>query len=182
MSTPSLKALTGVYFRAGNFTFGGGEPTTAVVQRELVFVRRWLTAEQFALVFSLARITPGTNVLAFFAGTAWLLRGWKGAVLAVLSICLPSAAFVVWLTHSLVQWGDHPWVKAVSTTVMACASGMIAASAWLLIAPFVKLVGPLRTLVVAGGAAALALSGLSPIPVLAAAAIAGALWRDQAPR
>jgi hypothetical protein len=59
---------------------------------------------------------------------------------------------------------------------------MIAASAWLLIAPFVKLVGPLRTLVVAGGAAALALSGLSPIPVLAAAAIAGALWRDQAPR
>lgn len=182
MSTPSLKALTGVYFRAGNFTFGGGEPTTAVVQRELVFVRRWLTAEQFALVFSLARITPGTNVLAFFAGTAWLLRGWKGAVLAVLSICLPSAAFVVWLTHSLVQWGDNPWVKAVSTTVMACASGMIAASAWLLIAPFVKLVGPLRTLVVAGGAAALALSGLSPIPVLAAAAIAGALWRDKAPR
>jgi chromate transporter len=180
MPGPSLRALTGVYFRAGNFTFGGGEPTTAVVQRELVSIRRWLSPEQFGLVFSLARITPGTNVLAFFAGTAWLLRGWKAAVLAVLSICVPSAVFVVWLTWSLQQWGDHPLVKAAATAVLACASGMIAASCWLLISPFFRKAGFVRTLAFAGGAAGLALSGLSPISILALAAVAGALWRNRA--
>jgi len=180
MSKASLTEIAGVFLRAGNFTFGGGDPTMAVLQREMVNRRKWLSAEQYGLVYGLARVTPGTNVLAFYAGSAWLLRGVKAAALAVLSTCLPSAVVVVWLTYSLERWGSLAWVKAAGGAIMAAAVGMIAASAWLLIAPFFGKAGLAKTVVLAGGAAALAIAGVTPIPVLALAALAGFLWKGTA--
>jgi len=66
---PTLRQLTGVFFRIGNTTFGGGLPTMAALQREFVEQHHWLTPEDYALAFSLARITPGTNVIAFCAAS-----------------------------------------------------------------------------------------------------------------
>lgn len=152
----------------------------AVLQREMVNRRKWLTAEQYGLIYGLARVTPGTNVLAFYAGSAWLLRGLKAAALAVLSICLPSAAMVVWLTYSLERWGTLAWVKAASAAIMAAAAGMVAASAWLLVAPFLRKAGPAKTVALACGAAVLAIAGVTPVPVLALAALLGFLWKGPA--
>src|SRR5579884_1999136 len=61
----TLKRLAILHFRVGNMTFGGGDPTLAALHSELVGVRKWITVDQYGLVFALARITPGTNLLAF---------------------------------------------------------------------------------------------------------------------
>ena len=56
----------------------------AALQRE--FDRRgWIDADQFAIAFGLARITPGTNIVAFCAATGWYLGGIAGAMVAVLT-------------------------------------------------------------------------------------------------
>src|SRR6266545_4318631 len=94
----SLARLTGIYLRVGNLTFGGGDPTMAALQNELVVRHGWLTPEKYALTYALARITPGTNVLAFCAGSGWYILGWRGAAAAVLAASLPSAIFTVLLT------------------------------------------------------------------------------------
>ena len=70
---PSLRRLFLIYARVSNLTFGGGDPTMAALQSELVASRGWLSPDKYALVYGLARITPGTNILAFCAGTAWYL-------------------------------------------------------------------------------------------------------------
>src|SRR5438270_10873259 len=98
MATPSLRRLLVIYMRASNLTFGGGDPTMAVLQSELVRRYRWLSPEKYGLIYGLARITPGTNILAFCAGTARELQGWRGAWLAVLGAMLPAAIMVVLLT------------------------------------------------------------------------------------
>src|SRR5258706_10138572 len=95
---PTLRQMAAVYFRVGNTTLGGGDPTIAVLQREFGR-RRWMTREQFTLAFGLSRVTPFTNMLAFCAGTAWFMLGLMGAVVAVLVVTIPSAALVIWLTH-----------------------------------------------------------------------------------
>ncbi len=77
---------------------GGGDPTITVLQRELLERRKWLDEEQFALSYSLARVTPGTNVLAFCAASAWILGGWIGAMAAVFAASVPSPLLAVWLT------------------------------------------------------------------------------------
>ena len=64
MSRVSLKSLTWIFLRVGNLTFGGGDPTMAALQSELVGSRRWLSAEQYALIYALARITPASPLFS----------------------------------------------------------------------------------------------------------------------
>src|SRR5579871_5626486 len=92
---PTLLSLGWLYLRIGNTTFGGGTPTMAALQRELTERKNWITQEDFALAYSLARITPGTNILAFCAATASRILSFPGALLAVLAVTVPSAVLAV---------------------------------------------------------------------------------------
>ena len=85
MPAPTLRKLTGVFLRIGNTTFGGGLPTMAALQRELVEQHDWLSPEDYALAFSLARVTPGTNVIAFCAATGARIMGLRGALAGALA-------------------------------------------------------------------------------------------------
>src|ERR1019366_6259770 len=104
MKSFSVRGMTGVFARVGTLTFGGGDPTVAALYSELVTTRRWLAPEAYGLVYALARITPGTNAMAFCAGVAWELAGWGGGVLAVLAAAVPSALCVVLLTLGYEAW------------------------------------------------------------------------------
>ena len=81
-----LRSLAVVFLRAGNLTFGGGDAITALLQRELVHRREWLTRDQYGLAQSLAKVTPGTAILAFCAATGWIVRRSAGALAAVLAV------------------------------------------------------------------------------------------------
>jgi len=150
----------------------------AALQRELVERRGWLSPAQYAMAFSLARITPGTNVLAFCAGAGWLVRGWVGAAIAVLATSVPSAVLAVWLSSAYTSTATIMWVQRVFSAVAACAAGMTVAGAILLVRPLMDR-GWLRPLAIAAAAFLATHAGLSPIPVLAAAAVAGMWWGDK---
>ena len=172
---PSLASLTGLYLKIGNTTFGGGDPTMAMLQRELIG-RQWITREDFALAYSLARITPGTNVLAFCAATGARVLGFAGALAAVLAVTLPSAILAVFLTRGFETWRTHPWAMAAIGGTVAAVSGMMWASVWILIRPYLGL----RALLFTGGAFLAAWKfHVTPVPVILAAAIAGYLWTEK---
>ena len=77
------------FFRIGNTTFGGGFITMIVLGREFVEKLRWLKPGEYDVAFSLSRVTPGTNMIAFCAATGFQLAGWAGGILAVLAVVLP---------------------------------------------------------------------------------------------
>jgi Chromate transporter len=97
---PNLVQIADVFTRYANFTLGGGSATVAVMHRELLDKRRWVTADDFALCFALARLTPGTNLLAFCTGIGWVLRRMPGAVVALLAASIPCTLIVVSATAS----------------------------------------------------------------------------------
>ena len=66
MAQPQLTAVTRLFLRVGVTIFGGGDPTIAILQREF-YKREWLSPEKVGIAFGLARLTPGTNVLALCA-------------------------------------------------------------------------------------------------------------------
>jgi chromate transporter len=169
MIKPSLGALTRLYLKIGNTTFGGGDPTMALLQRELVG-RGWITRTDFALAYSLARITPGTNVLAFCAATGARVLGLAGAFAAVLAVTLPSAVLAVALTKGFEAWRAHPLAMAALGGTVASVTGMMLASVWTLIKPYIGW----RALVYAGGAFVAAWKfHITPVPVIVAAALLG---------
>ncbi len=174
MNKPSLTSLTLLYLKIGNTTFGGGDPTIALLQRELTG-REWITREDFALAYSLARITPGTNVLAFCAATGARVLGLGGALAAVLAVTLPSAILAVLLTRGFETWRTHPLAMAAIGGTVASVSGMMWASVWILVKPYVGW----RALLFAGGAFLAAWKfHVTPLPVIIVAALGGYLWAD----
>jgi chromate transporter len=178
MAQATWRSLLWLYTRIGNTTFGGGDPTMAALQSEL-FARKWIDREQYGLVYALARVTPGTNILAFCAGTGWLALGSAiGAVLAVVGASLPSAGMATLLTAGYVQWRQNPWAMAAIGGMLAAATGLMAVAAYGLLKPHFQRERWLRAGVIFGAALLLSLRfGLTPIQVLGLAAIAGALWR-----
>jgi chromate transporter len=173
----TLRALAALFLRVGNATFGGGDAITATFQRELVHRRRWLSVERFGLAQSLAKITPGTGILAFCAAAGWMLARGAGALAAVLAVSVPSAAIAVALTWGFTSLEGSAPARGALGAVLASAVGMMWAAGWLLVGAELRPATALRTAgLVVGAFLALAWWSFPPLQILAAAALVGACW------
>jgi chromate transporter len=126
---PRLLQIADMLCRYANFTLGGGSATVAVLHRELLDKRRWLSPDNFDLCFALARLTPGTNLLAICAGVGWLLRGTAGATIALLAASIPCAIIVVVATTLLSHWQENHWAQAAIHGAIAAAVAITVAIA-----------------------------------------------------
>lgn len=179
MAAFSLWELGASYLRITNTTFGGGDPTMLALRKELVDQRKVLSTEEFGLAFLLARVTPGTNMLAFCAGTGFQLRGWAGALLAVAGASIPASVAGVVLVRFFELWMGTQAGAAALGGLSAAAIGLMFAGALLLAMPQFRSGGWLRSAAIF--LVALGLSwgaGWQPLTVMAAIAVLGAFWKE----
>ncbi len=184
-SSPSVKKLTEIFFRIGNTTFGGGYVTIGMLGRELVDARRWISAEKFDLAFALARVTPGTNLIAFCAAVGALICGIAGAVAAVVAVTLPSSALAVLILQGFESFqGNRIAMAAIGGTVAAVA-GMMWSTIWIILRPHIGgmtrngLIRNLQVVLIAGGGFLASWSfGITPLPIIVAGTLIGFLWKD----
>lgn len=180
MSKPPLSELTGVFFRIGNFTFGGGAATTAALQREMVERRHWYNTLQFGLCYALARVTPGTNLFAFSTASGWLLRGWWGALAALLVVSIPSCVLVCLVTAGFDSWSRNRSFQCAIAGALAASVGALLASFWLIVRPYLDRRYLVQTIVILLGSIALSFfAHWSPVAVLLLAGIAGFFWKER---
>jgi chromate transporter len=85
--------LAAIMFRIDLFAFGGGFASVPLMYHEIVEVRSWMDGGTFLNGIALGQVTPGPIVItATFVG--YLLYGLLGAVVATLSVFLPSFLIV----------------------------------------------------------------------------------------
>jgi len=174
---PDLSELAKVFVRYGNLTFGGGSATIAILHEEIVERRRWLGEDPFQLSFALSRLTPGTNLLAFGAAIGWLLRGTKGALVALVAGSVPAAVAAVALTAMFDLWSRNTTVQVALRGALAAAVAVMLITGVTLIRPHWKAASIPKMVIFVGGAFALAqFFSLAPLRVLFLAAIAGYFW------
>jgi chromate transporter len=173
---PGLLQIADVFARYANFTLGGGSATVAVLHRELLDKRRWVNDDNFTLSFALARLTPGTNLLAFCTGIGWLLRGMPGAFVALLAGSIPCTLIVVVATAMFSHWQDNAWAQAAIHGAIAAAVAITVKTCWTIVHPYFKGAARLRTVLIFAAAFLLHVGLAIPaIQVLLLAAAAGAL-------
>jgi len=173
---PRLAAIADVFVRYGNFTFGGGNATAAVLHRELLEKRRWISVDDFTLCFGLARFTPGTNILAFCTAVGWLLRGVPGAFVALLAASVPCTLIIVLLTVAFDEIADNRWFEAGVRGAIAAAIAITVKASWSVAHPHFRSGARLRIAAIAAGAFVLyAVIGVPAIEVLLLAAGVGAV-------
>ncbi len=103
--------------------FGG---VLAVLQRELVDRKKWLTQTQFVEDWSVSQILPGPNVvnLALMMGDRYF--GWRGSVAALSGIVIFPMLLVLALAVFFSGVSDLPAVQGALRGMGAVAAGMIA--------------------------------------------------------
>jgi len=175
-TTPTLAQLANAFARYANFTLGGGSATVAVLYRELLDKQRWITSDDFSLCFALARLTPGTNLLAFCTGVGWLLRGMAGAIVALLGASIPSTIIVVLATALFSHWQDNHWAQAAIHGAIAAAVAITVKTCWTIAHPHFKAGARVRVALIAAAAFLLYVwARLPAIEVLLIAGVVGAL-------
>jgi chromate transporter len=175
---PSLLWTLLLYLRLLTLTFGGGLPIMAAIYTETVTIRKWLSPEKYGTIYALARITPGTNVLAVCAGVAWELLGWPGAIVSVVIANVPAAIVVMLLTQGFDSVRSNRLAMAAVSGMLAAAIGLIAIASWELLQPFFTRRTWLPTVVIAGiSFLLLAVLEWPPIAILGLAAVVGLIWR-----
>jgi chromate transporter len=178
MARPRVAAVSSVFARVGVTVFGGGDPTIAVLQREF-YRRGWLSPEKFAIAFGLARLTPGTNVLAFCAAAGWYILGIAGALAAVLAITIPASVLVVWIASAYDLTVHYRLAQSVANALLAAAVGTMIGAALLLVRTQCKPGRWLRPVAISSGAFLLAYAfKLTPLQVIGIAAVAGFFWPE----
>jgi chromate transporter len=126
-----LFALAILMVRLDVFAFGGGFASVPLMFHEIVEVRAWMDGLTFLDGIALGQITPGPIVMtATFVG--YVLSGGLGAIIATVSVFLPSFVIVV---------GMVPFVDRLqrSLAVQQALSGIVCSVVGLLLTVTVRL-------------------------------------------
>ena len=116
-------------FKFGCYTFGGGWPIVAQMQKEYVQKRGWLTEEDLLDITSVGRSLPGLmigNVSYLFGYHA---AGFPGALACVAGICIPPLLILTVVTWFYTLVKDNIYVSRAMVGVRAAVAPIIASAA-----------------------------------------------------
>ncbi|MEP3295296.1 MAG: chromate efflux transporter [Pseudoruegeria sp.] len=133
MPSPSLKEALQVYGRIGLMSFGGPAAQIAVMHKELVEDRPWLTEQQYLNALSFCMLLPGPEAMQLATYSGWRTHGTVGGVLAGLLFVLPGAIVVLILSLLYALYGDVPAIEALflgikSTVVIVVIEALLKVS------------------------------------------------------
>lgn len=111
------------------FAFGGGFASIPLMLHEFVDVRSWMDSSTFMNGIALGQITPGPIVItATFVG--YILQGPFGAVIATLSIFLPSFLMVIGTVPYYDRFSSSVWFSRAINGVFCSFVGLLASAAF----------------------------------------------------
>ena len=116
---PPLPQLTRVFARIGVLSFGGPAAQIALMHRELVDERPWLSEAQFLRALSFCMLLPGPEAMQLATYAGWRLRGVRGGLIAGCLFVLPGALVVLGLAAIYAYLGAVPLVQALFLGVKA---------------------------------------------------------------
>lgn len=105
--------------------FGG---VLAVVQREVVERKRWMTSTQFVEDWAVAQILPGPNVINFCLMIGGRYFGLAGALAALSGMLAAPTAVLLVLALAFGSVADLAWAQGALRGMGAVAAGLIAAT------------------------------------------------------
>ncbi|WP_370282108.1 chromate efflux transporter [Pseudooceanicola sp.] len=107
------------FARIGLLSFGGPAAQIAIMHRELVETRAWLSEKQFLGALSFAMLLPGPEAMQLATWAGWRLGGTRAGLMAGLLFVLPGALVIAALALAYVAWGDLPAVQAAFDGIKA---------------------------------------------------------------
>ena len=116
---PTLAEAFAVWLRIGVLSFGGPAAQIALMHREIVDGRRWLSEQQYLNALSFCMLLPGPEAMQLATYAGWRLHGTLGGLMAGLLFVIPGALVILGFASVYVIYGDLPLVNAMFLGVKA---------------------------------------------------------------
>ena len=161
--TPSLSDLTRVFARIGVLSFGGPAAQIALMHREIVDDKKWVTEKDYLSALSFCMLLPGPEAMQLATWIGWRTHGTIGGLITGGLFVLPGAVIVLALSAVYAAFGQLPLVAALFAGVQAAVIAVVIEA--LLRVAKRALKGPAQRVVALLAFAALFLFGL-PFPLI----------------
>lgn len=175
-SPPTLGRIFSTFLLIGLQSFGGGSATFLLLY-EACMKHGWMTDEEFITQWAICQISPGINLIKLTILVGRKLRGWAGVAVACSGLLVPSALVTLLMTAFYSLYKDLPVIRSAMRGILPATIGLSLAMSSNLGVPVFKAArkeGPIRfwlqALVVAAGAAVMALGWSSPLWIMLIAA------------
>jgi chromate transporter len=125
---PSFAQAFRFWLKLGFISFGGPTGQIAIMHRELVEKKRWISEARFLHALNYCMLLPGPEAQQLATYVGWLLHKTPGGIVAGSLFVIPSM-FILWgLSFVYVTFGTVPWIAAIFYGLKPAVVAIVAAA------------------------------------------------------
>jgi chromate transporter len=109
----------------GTFAYGGVYSMLALLEKELVQRKKWMTHESFSEAFTIGQIIPGAPIVNTGIFIGYHFGKFPGAVITVTAQTLPALIKIILLATIYLKYHDLPAVQAAMKGIGAGVVALI---------------------------------------------------------
>lgn len=114
-----------VWARIGCLSFGGPAGQIALMHREIVDERKWLSEKEYLSALNFCMLLPGPEAMQLATYSGWKMHGLRGGLAAGLLFVLPGALVVLLLSMLYANFGKVPFIEAVFYGIKAAVLAIV---------------------------------------------------------
>jgi chromate transporter len=118
------------WLKLGFISFGGPAGQIAIMHRELVEQKRWISERRFLHALNYCMLLPGPEAQQLATYIGWLMhRTWGGIVAGALFV-LPSLFILIALSWIYAAFGEVSWVAGMFYGIKPAVSAIVLQAVW----------------------------------------------------
>ena len=118
------------WLKLGFISFGGPAGQIAIMHRELVDQKRWISERRFLHALNYCMLLPGPEAQQLATYIGWLMhRTWGGIVAGALFV-LPSLFILIALSWVYVAFGEVTWVAGLFYGIKPAVAAIVLQAVW----------------------------------------------------
>lgn len=126
----SIGEIFSFFLRLGLTGFGGPAAHIALMEREAVERRAWLSREQFLDLVGGCNLMPGPGSTQVAMALGYVRRGWIGLMVAGVCFILPASLATLALAWAYVRYGHMPQVQGLLYGTKPVMVAIVAQAVW----------------------------------------------------
>lgn len=123
--TVTFREALKVWARIGCLSFGGPAAQIALMHREIVDDRKWLTDREYLSALNFCMLLPGPEAMQLATYVGWRMHGVKGGLASGLLFVLPGACIVLALSMLYAGFGRVLFVEAIFYGIKAAVLAIV---------------------------------------------------------
>lgn len=122
---PTFPEALCFWWKLGWISFGGPAGQIAIMHKELVEKRRWMTEEHFLHALNFCMLLPGPEAQQLATYLGWRLHGARGGIAAGALFVIPSIFILFGLSWLFMAGGEIAWIKGLFYGLMPAVIAIV---------------------------------------------------------